>query len=167
MNKNKAIFLDRDGVLNKNCDDYVKSVNELEIFYDVIDSLTKLFHKGYILIVISNQSAINRGLTNHKNVTEIHEMIQRCFREKNIYISKFYYCPHRPDEGCFCRKPKTGLLNEAIREFNIEPKLCWLIGDSDSDVEAGQKIGCSTIKLDSHTTFELAIEKILQVNLMI
>lgn len=162
MNKNKAIFLDRDGVLNKNRDDYVKSIDELEIFSDIISPLKKL-QKEFLLLVITNQSAINRGFTTHQKINDIHNALENYLVNHDVFIKKFYYCPHRPDENCACRKPKPGLLNTAIKEFDIEPKLSWVIGDNDSDIEAGKSIGCSTIKIDHNTTLEFAVEKILQL----
>lgn len=162
MNKNKALFLDRDGVLNKNRDDYVKSIDELEIFSNIISPLKKL-QKDFLLLVITNQSAINRGLTTHQKINDIHDTIENYLVKHDVFIKKFYYCPHRPDENCVCRKPKSGLLDIAIKEFNIEPKLSWLIGDNDSDIEAGKSVGCSTIKIDNNTTLEFAVEKILQL----
>ena len=105
----KTVFLDRDGIINKNRPDYVKTIDELEIL-EVAESIKKLKDNGFLVVVISNQSAINRGLTNHENVKQIHSTIQEYLKKNGTKIDAFYYCPHRPDEDCDCRKPKPGLF---------------------------------------------------------
>lgn len=159
-NLNKTVFLDRDGVINKNRSDYVKTIDELEIL-DVADSIKKLKDNGFLVVVISNQSAINRGLTNHENVKQIHSAIQEYLKNKGTQIDAFYYCPHRPDEDCACRKPKLGLFKKAISDLKIDVKSSWLIGDRDSDIQAGQSVGCKTIKTAENSRLNDAIQKIL------
>lgn len=158
----KAVFLDRDGVINEEKKDYVKQVNELKIFSDVPSSVKKLKDAGFIVVVITNQSAINRGLTNHQEVKKIHSNIQEYLKQYGTTIDAFYYCPHRPDENCNCRKPKPGLLKKAVLEMKIDPNSSWMIGDSDSDVLAAEKIGCKAIKLNHQFTLRLAVDKILR-----
>lgn len=158
----KAVFLDRDGVINEEKKDYVKQVNELKILSDVPSSVKKLKDAGFIVVVITNQSAINRGLTNHQEVKKIHSNIQEYLKQYGTTIDAFYYCPHRPDENCNCRKPKPGLLKKAVLEMKIDPKSSWMIGDSDSDVLAAEKIGCKAIKLNHQITLRLAVDKILR-----
>ena len=159
---NKSVFLDRDGVLNYDRDDYVKTVKELKIKPNIVSAIKKLKENGYILVVITNQSAINKGLTTHENVKNIHSTIQNYLKENHTSIDEFFYCPHRIDEGCNCRKPKTGLLLEAISQFNIDVKSSWLIGDRDSDIEAANFIGCRSIKLDSKFELNNAVDLILK-----
>lgn len=162
MNKhNKAIFLDRDGVINKEKSTYVKTVSELEIFPNVENSVRKLKDAGFLIIVVTNQSAINRGLTNHHNISEIHSNIQEHFKKNNTSIDGFYYCPHRPDENCSCRKPKPGLLLKAADELKIDLKSSWMIGDNDSDVEAAESAGCRSIKINHDVSFATAVQQIL------
>jgi len=161
MSKNKAIFLDRDGVINKEYSDYVKSLDELEIFPNIWKPIKKLTDSKFQIIVITNQSAINRKLTTHKKVQEIHSRIQKYLNENGTAIDRFYYCPHTPQECCDCRKPKTGMLLEAIKDFEIDIKSSWFIGDSDSDMEAARKVGCKNIKIDSNISLEDAVKKIL------
>ena len=160
-NQHKAIFLDRDGVINKNKDDYVKTVEELEIFPDIEIPLQKLKKANFLLVIITNQSAINRGLTSHEKIKDIHLKLEKYLEKNGVSIDKIYYCPHKPDEGCECRKPKPGLLYEAIKELQINPKLSWIIGDNESDIVAGKVIGCKTIKIDQNTNLEKAVEIIL------
>jgi len=158
----KAIFLDRDGVINKRKDNYVKNVDELEIFPDVVSPIKKLKENGFLVIIITNQSAINRGLITHTKLEEIHHTVQKYFRDQNVELDGFYYCPHRPEEGCDCRKPKPGLLLKAIEEHNINSKLSWMVGDSESDIEAGKTVGCKTIKITKDFQLNKAIEIIFR-----
>ncbi len=160
--KRKAIFLDRDGVLNKNKDDYVKNISELEIFPFISGPIKKLQSAGFKIIVITNQSAINRGLMTKKHLNEIHEKIQSFLIQHNTKIDYFYYCPHTPAEHCSCRKPKTGLLLKAIDDFSINVNNSWFIGDRDSDIQAGQSVGCKTLKIQNDINLEKAVRLILK-----
>ena len=159
---NKSIFLDRDGILNKNKDDYVKNVSELEIFPFILEPIKKLQSAGFKIIVITNQSAINRGLITKKHLNEIHEKIQSFLIQHNTKIDYFYYCPHTPTENCYCRKPKTGLLLKAIDDFSIDVNNSWFVGDRDSDIQAGQSVGCKTFKIHDNITLENAVDLILK-----
>ena len=162
MNKSKSVFLDRDGVLNKNKDDYVKHISELEIFPFISESIKKLQSVGFKIIVITNQSAINRGLMTEKHLNEIHEKIQSFLIQHNTKIDYFYYCPHTPTENCSCRKPKAGLLLKAIDDFSIDVNNSWFIGDRDSDIQAGQSVGCKTLKIQNNFNLEKAVNLILK-----
>ena len=164
MNKKKAVFLDRDGVINKKRDDYVKSINELEIFPFVASAIKKLNNANFQVIVITNQSAINRNIITHKKVEEIHLAIQNYLKKNQSFIDAFYYCPHRPDENCICRKPKPGLLIKAIQDFKINPKESWMMGDSNSDLESGRLVGCNVMKINNHVNLEKAVELIIESN---
>ena len=160
--KFKAIFLDRDGVINKNKDDYVKNISELEIFPFISEPIKKLQSAGFKIIVITNQSAINRGLMTEKHLNEIHQKIQSFLIPHNAKIDSFYYCPHTPTENCSCRKPKTGLLLKAIDDFLIDIPNSWFIGDRDSDIQAGRSVGCKTLKIQNNINLEKAVNLILE-----
>ena len=166
MNKKKAVFLDRDGVINENRIDYVKNTNELKIFDFVGSAITELKSMGFLVVVVTNQSAINRGLTTEKLVNEIHDEIQKYLKNYETVIDRFYFCPHKPNEKCNCRKPKPGLLEKAILEIGIEPNKSWMIGDNDSDITAGIEVGCQTIKLDNNINLKNAVEQIRKKSLM-
>jgi histidinol-phosphate phosphatase family protein len=153
IKKNKAIFLDRDGVINKNRDDYVKSTKELEIFSNIGKEILKLKMKGFLIIVITNQSVINREIITIRELEEIHSTIQKFLMKSKTSIDKFYFCPHRPDENCDCRKPKPGLILQAINEFSIDISKSWMVGDSKTDIQAGEKAGCKTILLKKNDSF--------------
>lgn len=161
IKKRKAIFLDRDGVINKKRDDYVKFIDELEIFPYVANSIKKFNDHNFLVVVVTNQSAVNRGLTTKNNVNQIHQTIKKHVEKENARIDQFYFCPHKPDENCNCRKPKSGLLLKAITEFQIDPKSSWMIGDSDSDIEAGKLVGCNTIKIDENVDLAKATNIVL------
>lgn len=161
MSKKKAVFLDRDGVINKNKINYVKSIDELEIFPNIEKSIHKLKTHGFHVIVITNQSVINRNIISNERLNEIHLHIQQYLEKFDTSIDHFYFCPHRPDENCICRKPKPGLLLNAIKDFNIDPKSSWMLGDNDSDIQAGLDAGCNTIKIDNETNLQKAVDKIL------
>jgi len=141
----RAVFLDRDGVINENRSDYVRSWDEVVFLPGVFESLRKLAGTTYRVIVVSNQSAINRGLVTVETVEDIHRQMRQVVEEQDGRIDAFVYCPHRPDEGCDCRKPKAGMLLEAAQRFSLELPRCYLIGDALSDVRAARAAGCLPI----------------------
>lgn len=145
--RRKAIFIDRDGVINKARRDYVKSVDELEILPGAARALRLLRRAGYMLIVITNQSAVGRGIITRKRLSAIHEHLRRVLSPNGIAIDAIYYCPHRSDEGCTCRKPRPGLILKASAEHNIDLRNSWLIGDDETDIAAGKAVGCRTIMI--------------------
>lgn len=158
---NKAIFFDRDGVINKERKDYVKTTEELEIFSNIIEPIKKLKNLGFMIIVITNQSAINRGLITHKKVDEIHSAIQEYLEKFGTKIDRFYYCPHRPDENCECRKPKPGLFFKAAHEFQLNLQSSWMIGDNDTDTQAAITAGCRAIQINSNDDLQNTVQQIL------
>ena len=160
--KNRAIFLDRDGVLNKDRSDYVKNIGELEIFPYVGKCIRQINKQGFLVIVITNQSAIGRKLITHNDVKNIHKFIQNFLEKSNAKIDAFYYCPHHPIDNCDCRKPKSGLLIKASHDFSIDLKNSWMIGDHDRDIESGLNAGCKSIKVTSENTLEDIINNILK-----
>ena len=161
MKEKLVLFLDRDGVINEKRLDYVKNINELKFLPNIFNSIKKFKDIGFMIIIITNQSAINRNLMTHEQLNEIHSHIQQYLKSFDTSIDNFYFCPHKPDENCNCRKPKSGMLLEAIQEFNIDPKLSWMIGDNDSDIQAGLNVGCQTIKIGKNINLQKAVDKIL------
>ena len=157
----KAVFLDRDGVINKERKDYVKSVQEFQILDNIPKAIKMLKEEGFLVIVITNQSAINRGLVSIETLNKIHNYLQKILKENNTYIDDFYFCPHRPDENCQCRKPNPGMLVKAAQEHNIDMNQSFMIGNSLTDIQAAQKAGCKGILLNQNQTLlELVTDRI-------
>lgn len=159
---NKAVFLDRDGVINRKRDDYVKNVNEFVILEGVPEAIKLLNKKNFLVIVITNQSAVNRGLLTHEGLAKIHDFMKNQLGKHGAIINAIYYCPHRPEESCKCRKPKTELVELAIKEHSIDLKSSWFIGDSESDILTAKKIGIQAIKIENNSTLLKAIDQILK-----
>ena len=157
----KYVFLDRDGVLNKKRDDYVKSPLELEILPKIHLDLKRLIEHNFELIIITNQSVINRGIISIEQEESINQKLLDFLQKNHVPIKKIYLCPHRPDENCNCRKPKTGLIDKAVNDFDIDLSSTWFIGDSDSDILAGESVGCKTIKVDTKVNLADAVNIIL------
>lgn len=140
-----AVFLDRDGVINENRPDYVKNWAEVRILPGALAALRALARLDRPVVVISNQSAVGRGLTTAEAVDDIHERLAREARRAGGRIDAFYYCPHRPDENCACRKPAPGLLLQAAQELELDFARSYLVGDAVGDVQAALAVGCSPI----------------------
>lgn len=136
-----AIFLDRDGVLIENRPEYVRDWSEVGIFPEAIHMLSHPKLDGYKLIMVTNQSAVGRGIISLATAEKINERLIELIRGRGSRIDGVYLCPHDPEDGCDCRKPKPGLLLRAARELSLDLKRSWMIGDAWSDVQAGQAAG--------------------------
>lgn len=146
MRNRGAVFLDRDGVINRNLDgDYIKRWDEFEFLPKTKEAIKTLTDAGWEIIIISNQAGIGKGIMSAQTVEEINarmvERIEKCGGK----VKAVYYCPHRPDDGCECRKPKPDMLLRAAREFGIELLNSYLIGDNITDIQVGAQVGCITI----------------------
>ena len=150
--KNKAVFLDRDGVINEKRIDHVKNIDEFKIFSGVGDAIKLLRDKGYLVIIITNQSAIGRKIISEKKLDEIHTELKNYLNQHDTYVDSIYYCPHTPEENCSCRKPKPGLLIKANNDFGINLEESYFIGDSESDLNAAKEARCKGILLDNDQT---------------
>ena len=147
--KSKAIFLDRDGVLIRERGDYTWLMEDMQINEGVPEVLKKYNQAGYILIIISNQAGIGKGLYTKEEVDFLHHQLLRFLSAKGAIIEEVYYCPHHPTTGkCLCRKPLGLLLEKAMARFNIDPKQSYFIGDADRDVEAGIAAGVKPYQLE-------------------
>lgn len=144
--KNKCIFLDRDGVLNEDCSDYVYKIEDVAIPTGVIEGLQKLKAAGFLLIVVTNQAGIAKGLYERADVWKCHAYFQE---QCGHLLDDLYFCPHHPDytSRSLLRKPGSLMLEKAIAKYNIDPSQSWMIGDRHRDVEAGQRIGVKTIQI--------------------
>ena len=143
----KAVFLDRDGVINEERKDYVKDVSEFKLIEGSLDAIKLLKEKKFLVIIITNQSAINRGLLPVENLNKIHELLKIKLNKLNTFVDGIYFCPHTPEENCDCRKPRSGLLLKAAQEHNIDLKNSLMIGDSQTDILAAKNAGCNCILL--------------------
>lgn len=141
----RAIFLDRDGVICKNRSDHVKSWAEFEFLPGVKESLAALSGLDLPLIVVTNQAAIGRELMTVELLEDIHQQMTAEIAAQGGRIDRVIYCPHRPEDGCDCRKPKPGMLLQAAAEIEIDLTHSYLIGDAATDIQAGQQVGCHNI----------------------
>lgn len=150
VKKNPVLFLDRDGVINKKRIDYVKNIDEFEFLPDIFNAIRKINELGFIIIIITNQSAVNRQIISEKKLDEIHDYMLSVMEKNSCKIARIYYCPHHPNENCKCRKPKTGMIEQAIEDFKIDLSNALLIGDSDSDIQAANKMKIKSIKIQTN-----------------
>jgi D-glycero-D-manno-heptose 1,7-bisphosphate phosphatase len=159
---NKAIFFDRDGVINNDSGHYyISDPSDFVINPGVIELLSWLKSKGFMLIIISNQGGISRGIYTKQDTDKVHKKMAEILTEHGIALDEIYYCPHHPEnENCICRKPDTVLIEKAIARFSIDTSQSLFIGDRDSDIEAGAKAGLKTIKVEANQDMSLAIEMI-------
>lgn len=145
----KAIFLDRDGVINKDPGkgDYIKSWKEFEFLPGAIDAIKKLNTHGYEIFIISNQAGVGKGLYSHDALNEITKNMLKEIEAQDGRIRSVTYCTHKEDEGCDCRKPNTGMIKKVTEDLDIDFKKSYFIGDSRLDIGAGKNMGCRTILL--------------------
>ncbi len=144
-----AILLDRDGVINENRPDYVKSWAEFVFLPGALEALRRLAKLNWPVIVISNQSAVGREIVGRETVDEINARMVAAVRAAGGRIDDVLYCPHRPDEGCICRKPRPGLLLLAAERLGLDLSASYLIGDAESDILAAHAVGCQAVLVKS------------------
>ena len=143
---NKAVFLDRDGLINRKLEnDYVKSWDEFQFLPGVIEAIKAINGKGYLVIVVTNQRGIAKGLMAEKDLKEIHRIMLKELKKHGARIDDIFYCPHDISDNCNCRKPKPGMLIQAQKKWDIDLARSFIVGDSSSDIEAGQWVGCQGI----------------------
>ena len=153
-NKQKAVFLDRDGTINKYVG-FLRNIDELELLEGVSDAIKKINASGYLAVVVTNQPVIARGEVSFEELELIHNKMETLLGKEGGYLDAIYFCPHHPHKGyegerpelkfdCDCRKPKPGMLLKAALDFNIDLAQSWMIGDGENDVKAGQNAGCRT-----------------------
>jgi D-glycero-D-manno-heptose 1,7-bisphosphate phosphatase len=158
---NKAILLDRDGVIITERGDYNYLEKDITIVKGIAAALRELSKQGYMFIVITNQGGIARGLYSHERVNEIHEQVRLHFESEKVTITDFYYCPHHPSvSACLCRKPDSLMLEKAMARYDIDPVQSWFIGDAERDIEAGIKAGLKTLLIPSNADLGEYLEMI-------
>lgn len=139
--KKPAIFLDRDGVIIENCSNYVRSWADVAIFPQAVEALVAVRHSSYLIILVTNQSAVGRGHISYETAAAINDRLLAEIRAEGGRVDAVFMCPHSPDAGCSCRKPQPGLLLQAAEDMNIDLGRSVMIGDALTDVQAGQAAG--------------------------
>ena len=172
--KQKAIFLDRDGTLNKDVG-FLTDIEKLELIMDAGKAVKKINDSGYLAIVITNQPVIARGEVDFPELDVIHSKLETLLGKNGAYLDAIYYCPHHTDKGfpgeriaykciCDCRKPNPGLFLQAAKDFNIDLSQSYMIGDSNRDIEAGKNAGCKdSYLIDKEQSLLTIVSKILKI----
>ena len=156
-NKQKAVFLDRDGTINKYVG-FMRDIESFELIDGVADAIKEINKSGYLAIVVTNQPVIARGEVTYEELNLIHNKMETLLGNEGAYLDAIYYCPHHPHSGyegeipelkfdCDCRKPKPGMLLKAAKDYNIDLSQSYMVGDSENDVEAGNAAGCKSVLL--------------------
>ena len=171
MNKQKAIFLDRDGTINKFVG-FLRNIDEFELLPGVAEAIKKINNSGYLAIVITNQPVIARGEVTREELAEIHRKMGTLLGVEGAYLDAVYFCPHHPDRGfegerieykiaCECRKPKPGMLLQAAQDFNIDLSQSWMVGDGKHDISAGKAAGCKTAYISDRAENESSADLVV------
>ena len=170
-NKQKAIFLDRDGTINTYVG-FLRDIDQFELTDTAAEAIRMINSSEYLAIVVTNQPVIARGEVSFMQLDEIHKKMETLLGKQGAYIDALYFCPHHPDSGfegevkelkfdCDCRKPKPGMLLRAAEDFNVDLSLSFMIGDSDSDMTAGSAAGCKCIRIDRDGDLVKAVKQAL------
>jgi histidinol-phosphate phosphatase family protein len=157
LRQNIAVFLDRDGTLNEDRG-YVTSPEQLVLLSGVPEALARLNQMGVQVILVTNQSAIGRGLLTTYDLQHIHQKLVELLGTHEGRIDAVYVCPHRPDEGCACRKPNVALIKQAAERFSLDLSQCFFVGDKCSDLEAAHKAGVTGVLVMSSVYSEAAVK---------
>lgn len=171
-NKQKTIFLDRDGTINHYVG-FLRDIDQFELNKNVSDAIKKINQSEYLAIVVTNQPVIARGEVTFEQLNEIHNKMETQLGKDGAYLDAIYFCPHHPDGGfegevkelkidCECRKPKPGMLLKAAKDFNIDLEKSYMIGDSENDMLAGSAANCKCIRIDRDGDLLEAVSKIIE-----
>jgi D-glycero-D-manno-heptose 1,7-bisphosphate phosphatase len=160
---NKAVFIDRDGVINN--DEglyYIYKESDFRLNKNIIENILRLKEAGYLIIVISNQGGIGKKLYTKSEPDYLHSLLLNKLIDKGASVEEFYFCPHHSDTGnCLCRKPDSLLFEKAIARFDIDPGISYVIGDSPRDIEAAEKAGIKGILVHKNSDISGTIHSIL------
>ena len=157
--EHKALFLDRDGVINHDPGDYTVSLEEFIILPTVIEALQLARKKGYLIFVITNQGGVAKGLYTHETVHEIHDFLLRTCQEAGVEINRIFYSPHHPEFGnSLTRKPERLLMERAIARYRINPTLSVMIGDRERDIQCAAQVGVKGILIPANSALINAVE---------
>lgn len=170
-NKQRAIFMDRDGTVNKYAG-FLRNIDDFELCDGAAEAILKINRSGRLAIVVTNQPVIARGEVTFEQLNEIHNKMETLLGEKGAYLDGIYFCPHHPHKGyageipelkfdCDCRKPKPGMILTACEDFNIDLSESWMIGDGESDVLCGKNAGCKTAFIGQNPTADICGRNLL------
>lgn len=143
----KAVFLDRDGTINNYEPPYISKIKDFKFLPGALSALQKLSKTDYKIFIITNQSGIGRGYFKKADLEKLHKWMLNQMKKRTIRLDKVYYCSHKSEDNCSCRKPATGMLEKAMREFNISLSKSWVVGDRETDVRTGKEANTKTIKI--------------------
>jgi D-glycero-D-manno-heptose 1,7-bisphosphate phosphatase len=162
---NKAIFFDRDGVINNDLGNYyISDPKDFVLNPGVIELLSWLKKNGFLSIIISNQGGISKGACTMADVENVNSRMSEILKDHGLSFDEIYYCPHHPDnEKCICRKPDTIQIEKAMARFSINVRESFFIGDRDTDMEAGNKAGLKTIRVIPNQDMNTVIERIKEM----
>jgi D-glycero-D-manno-heptose 1,7-bisphosphate phosphatase len=149
MSSFTTVFLDRDGVINVNRPDHVKCWDEFEFLPRALPALAMLTKRGFAIVVVTNQAVVNRGLVSLATLGELHSRMCAAIHQHGGRVQAVLYCPHRPEEGCPCRKPQPGLLFRAAQELGVDLAAAIVVGDHATDLEAARRAGCRSLLVTS------------------
>lgn len=156
----KVVFLDRDGVINKDSSGYIKALEEFEFLPGSLEAMVRLTKEGFNTIIITNQSGVNRNLISLETLNDIHSKLHLAVTDSGGDIKDIFFCPHHPDENCACRKPKSGMILQAVKQYKIDLSSATMVGDSAKDIMCARNAGCGAAVLVK-TGNGLESEKIL------
>lgn len=144
-----AVFLDRDGTINVKAPahEYITAAEQFVWLPGAVEGLAGIAEAGYLLAVVSNQRGVARGLVSFEVLGEIEAEIQRRLRARGCQVAAFRYCPHEIEDNCCCRKPAPGMILALARELDVDLTRSWMVGDCESDVQAGAAAGCRTVRI--------------------
>jgi len=170
----KTVFLDRDGVVNKDVG-YVHKIKDFQFIDSLLESCHLLNSKGYEIIIVTNQSGIGRGFYTLSEFNELNDWMISKFNDYGVKILDVYFCPHAPDDDCNCRKPKTGMFDKAFSNYKIDKKNSWMIGDREDDITAARNAGIQNTVLvrsghkfnEKTTSANFIIDSIKDINRLI
>ena len=141
---NRTVFLDRDGTIARDAH-YCRRVEDFELLPSVADAIALLNSHNFKVVIVTNQSGIARGYFTEETLGSIHDKMIKELEKHEARVDTIHYCPHHPDDGCECRKPKTALFRQAAAELNVDLECSFVVGDMQLDISAGKSLGCQTV----------------------
>jgi D-glycero-D-manno-heptose 1,7-bisphosphate phosphatase len=158
----KAVFLDRDGVLNQEVGDYIKKLEDFKLLPFIFNGLKQLADAGFLLIVVTNQGGIAKGMYAKETLNIMHNFLESELLKHQIRLTEIFYCPHHPDFGnCLCRKPNSILVEKAVSKYKIDPSKSYFIGDKQRDIDCGNAVGVKGILIDSNQDWTVFIDSMI------